>query len=328
MSTNEFQTIGVVILNWNGADDTCRCLTSLKKSEYPEFRTIVIDNGSRKGQVSKIKEEHDDFIDLLIENGENMGYAAGNNIGIRRALEDFGCSHILILNNDTLVEEDTISQLVRGATEENAGIVGPKIMSSDEQSKISSAGGKLYPKIGEHRMRGDGEIDEGQYNEPEAVDFVSGGCVLVSRDVFEAIGLIPTYYFLQWEDIDFCTQARKSGFKVLYWPKAVVYHEMNASFERESKVYPMIARGYRNRIWYFKKYTNRYAKIVLSIAIPLYIIPSRMCYYLLFNRDLRYAANFFKGIYLGITKKAGEGADPDPEVRDVAELARSSSTEL
>ncbi|MFB6187293.1 MAG: glycosyltransferase family 2 protein [Halobacteriaceae archaeon] len=325
---SENPTVGVVVLNWNGADDTCRCIRSIRESKYSKLRTIVVDNGSREGQVSKIRNEHGDFIDTLIENGENLGYAAGNNVGIRHALSEYDCSYVLILNNDTVLEADAISELVQGAEQRDAGIVGPKIQSLQEESIISTAGGKIYSLLGQHKMRGKGEKDEGQYDVPSEVDFVSGACMLIRKEVFEAIGLIPTFYFLQWEDIDFCTEAEKRGFKVLYWPQSLVYHEVNASFEREAKVYPMVTRGFRNRLWYFRRHSTRREKLILLFTLPMITLPIHLFYYIIVRRDIQYIMQFLKGIYWGSTKNIGEGPDPDPELRDVAEKAKHIPTDV
>lgn len=316
----------MVVLNWNGAEDTCRCLDSIDDSQYPNLRVIVVDNGSRAGQVETIRQRNGDDIDRLIRNEENVGYAAGNNVGIRHAIEDFDCEYVLVLNNDTVVQPDSIGELVRGAQRRSAGIVGPKIRSLEDRSQISEAGGTLYPWIAQHRLRGKGEEDTGQYDEPERVDFVSGACMLVRRDVFESIGLIPTFYFLQWEDIDFCTAADRGGYDIVYWPDAVVYHDTNSSFEREGVTYPMVARGFRNRIWYFRRYSSRMTKLLQFFAVSAVTLPVHFLYYCVFKRDARYLLRVFCGIYLGLINDIGEGPDPDPELNDVAEKAKHTPT--
>lgn len=321
--------VGVILLNWNGAEDTCRCLDSLRDVRYSNLQIIVVDNGSREGQVEMIQKEHGGIIDKFIQNEENLGYAAGNNIGIQFAVNELGCSFVLILNNDTVLRSDTITELVYGAIEHEAGIVGPKIleMRDNKNKYINSAGGNFHKLIPHHSMRGNGEQDKGQYNEPREVDFVSGACMLVHQDVFKEIGMIPTFYFLQWEDIDFCTQARRAGYKVIYWPHTEIHHGVSTSFKREGKNYSMVIRGYRNRIWFYRRFYPK-LKYIHIITISLILTPIHIIYYVYNKYNITYFICFIQGLYLGFTTDIGEGPDPDNEFQEVAQKAKETPTEL
>ena len=226
--------ISLVILNFNGLGDTLDCLDSLKGIETGNhtLEIIVIDNNSSDGSqeaLSKIKKI------TFFQNQKNLGYSGGNNIGIKYALKrksDF----ILILNNDTVIHKDLIVYLVERS--KSADIISPKIyfsagfefhkeryLKSELGKVIWYAGGKIDWEniIGNHI--GVDEVDRGQFNKSRDVDFATGACMFIKRKVFEKIGLFDLRYFLYLEDMDFCVRAKKAGFKIMYEPKAIIWHK-------------------------------------------------------------------------------------------------------
>lgn len=212
--------VSVVILNFKVKKETLACIQSVQKSEHKNIEIIVVDNNSEDGIEEEIKKFNDV---LFIQSGENLGYTGGNNLGIKKALDD-GADYIFVLNPDTEIKPDTISNLISIAEDENAGIIGPKILFGNRET-IWYAGGilDLANVLGGHR--GVDEKDEGQYDKIESTDFVTGGAMFVKAEVFKKIGLFDEKYFMYFEDSDFCYRAKKEGIKILYNPKAIVYHE-------------------------------------------------------------------------------------------------------
>lgn len=209
--------VGVIILNFRVKEETLNCLKSVKASSYESLQVFVIDNNSGDNLE---KELPDDVI--FIQSNKNLGYTGGNNLGIKRAL-DLGVDSVFIINPDLILLKDTITNLVDGLNL-GADIVGPKIY-FPRSKKIWYAGGEFDKLniLGKHR--GVDEIDKGQFNETEETDFVTGAAILIKKKVFDTIGLFDERFFLYYEDSDFCFRAKKAGFKIMYIPRALAYHE-------------------------------------------------------------------------------------------------------
>lgn len=220
--------VGIVILNWNGWRDTLECLTSLRHADYPsdQLDIVVIDNGSRDQSVSQLRDQAGT---TLLELPNNVGFAAGSNIGIKKALTD-GCDYVLLLNNDTFVSPNFLRPLLQVfSTEPLSGVVSPKISYYDQPDHLWYAGGRFrQPRlIGE--MVGLDQLDEGQHDYARVVDFAVGCCMLVRRAVFEQIGYLDERFFFYHEDVDFSHRAGQAGFSVWYQPASLILHKVSHS---------------------------------------------------------------------------------------------------
>lgn len=213
--------IAIVILNYKVKDDTLECIESIKNSDYKDLNIIVVDNNSEDGlgeELAKI-----DGVEF-IQTGKNLGYTGGNNVGIKKALRS-GADYILILNPDTLIKKDAISILLNeGKQNLDVGIFAPKILLPDKKT-LWYAGGifDMSNVLGGHR--GVNEKDQGQYEEITETDYATGAAMFIRKTVFGSIGLFDEDYFLYYEDSDFCLRARNKGFKIMYIPRAIVYHK-------------------------------------------------------------------------------------------------------
>lgn len=263
--------IFVIILSWNGWKDTVECLESLEKISNDDYQIsiIVVDNGSTEEPRVRLKD-----IEIL-RNKENLGFAEGNNVGIRHALKN-GADYVMILNNDTLVEENLLTELLR-VTEQNEkiGIAAPKIYfvpgfeyhhdryKDNERGRVIwYAGGVIdwQNVLGFHR--GVDEVDHGQYGVKEETDFTSGCCMIIRREVLEKIGLFDSKYYLYWEDNDFCQRARRADFKILYVPQAFLWHK-NAGSAGGSGSDLQDYYTTRNRLLFGIRYAPLRAKLAL-----------------------------------------------------------------
>lgn len=221
--------ITIIILNWNGKKDTLECLASVRNIHYPHFKTLVVDNGSTDNSVEAIKEQFPEV--TVIATGENLGFAGGNNVGIRAALQD-GADSILLLNNDTIVDPEILSAFSHSLQKHaHLGILGAKIYLYDERNKLDHLGGNWNSQKGCFDLIGNRAIDDGQsWEEMQEMDYACGCALFVKREVFEAIGLLEPKFFLIWEESDFCLRARRKGFLTMSCPSAKVWHKVSVSF--------------------------------------------------------------------------------------------------
>lgn len=266
--------VAVIIVNWNGKDDTVECLKSLRRVSIfnYELSIIVVDNGSTNDSVEVFNKITDPSF-KLIKSDTNLGFAGGNNLGIKTALED-GADWVLLLNNDTLVDKGLIKELIK-VTESypNGGIFSPKIYFApgfefkDQYPKYVSGkviwyvGGKInWDNIYGTNMGVD-DVDRGQYDEAKEIDFATGACMLVSKKVLQKIGLLNLDYFLYLEDVDFCHQAKLAGFKIYYIPPAYLWHKVSQSSAIGGELNDYFIS--RNRLIFGFKYASPRTKFAL-----------------------------------------------------------------
>lgn len=225
-----YPKVAVVILNWNGWKDTIECLESFSQINYSNYEVIVVDNNSEDDSILKIKEYSADKSFKLIENDDNYGFAEGNNIGIRYALNYLNPDYILLLNNDTVVDKDLLEELVNaGEMDTEIGMLGPKIYIYNKPDVIWSAGCKISWKLARGIQIGSGEKDQGQYDFLKKVEYVSGSAFLIKTEVIDKIGLMDKNYFLYFEESDWTLRANQAGYKSLYVPTAKIWHKVSRS---------------------------------------------------------------------------------------------------
>lgn len=223
--------IAVVVLNWNGRYDTIDCLHSLRSQDYPDFRVVLADNGSTDGSVEEISRHFPDV--EIVLNGSNLGFAGGNNTAIRRALET-GAEYVFLLNNDTIVDSRVLSSLSAAAERmPQCGVFGAKIYFHVRKDTLWYAGGYWDPKTLSFGEFGAGEIDRGQYDTLTETDWVIGCAMFIRAEVFRKVGLLEPDFFLNNEEIDFCSRAKRAGFACAYVPDAKLWHKISVSFGGE-----------------------------------------------------------------------------------------------
>lgn len=206
----------VVVLNWNGWPDTLKCLNSLEMLDYPNYRVVVVDNGSSDDSVDRIKTAFPNV--ELIEAGRNLGFAAGNNLGIRFALER-GVDYVWLLNNDTKVCPHALTAMVEVAeSDPKIGAVGSVLYYMDKPERVQAwGGGWVNPWLGISR----------HFLAPvssERIHYITGASLLIRRSVLEEVGLLDEGFFMYWEDTDFGLRLRKRGYELSVSPNSVVFH--------------------------------------------------------------------------------------------------------
>lgn len=222
----------LVILNWNGKDDTLECLASVFKIDYPEFEVVVVDNGSSDGSVPAIRQAFPQA--HLIETGKNLGYAGGNNVGIRYAL-DLGAEFVFVLNNDTKIAQDALTHLVAEAKRHpEAAALGPVICYMDRPDVIWTAGDKFCDPIRLFQQSKEGESIACLQPDSYETDRIMGAALFIPKAILATVGLFDERYFLTNEESDWCCRARRLGHTCRIVPKAIVWHKVGSALGDDS----------------------------------------------------------------------------------------------
>jgi GT2 family glycosyltransferase len=272
----------IILVNWNGWQDTIECLQSLEVLDYPNREVVVVDNGSTDQSVQKIRTEHPDV--TLIESKENRGFAGGNNLGINYAVVK-DADYCWLLNNDTVVEKGALFALVDRIERDPAiGICGSKLVYYHQRDTIQALAGGTYNKWLGVSIKIGGQVSADSEIEPaeveEQLDFIIGASMLVSREFIREVGLLNEEYFLYYEEIDWATRA-EGKFKLGFAPESIVYHKEGASIggrqnqpaekSRKSDYYQL-----KNRL----KFTATFYPLYLPVVYGTVILA-------IFNRILR-----------------------------------------
>lgn len=231
-----------IIVNFNGKEYISHCLKSFRQLSVENFKIIVVDNNSTDGSVEMIRRQ---FTKVgVIQNKINVGYAGGANKGVKLALQE-SADYVLLLNNDTVFDKNFLSTLLEVSGKKlKVGILGPKIYFYDNPKKIWFAGGIIDRKRFTGSHIGYKEKDNGQYNDPREVDFITGCTMFIRREVFEKVGFFDRRYFMYYEDVDFCVRAKRAGFKIVFVPQSVLYHKIAKEKENSPLMSYLLARNH------------------------------------------------------------------------------------
>lgn len=265
--------ISIVILNWNRWVELNKCLQTVSKLSNVSYKLeiIVVDNASSDGSPDKIQNNYPKII--LVKSVRNLGFSGGNNLGIKQALKNKS-DFILILNNDTLLDEKLIEELFKTYNNYKINILSPKIYFSPgcefhkdkykpaELGKVIwSAGGIIdwNNVIGFHK--GVDKVDQGQFDKFEIIDFATGAAMFIKSEVFKKVGLFDEKYFLYYEDLDFCMRAKLKGEKILFSPNAYLWHNNTGTGKSGSSLQDYYIT--RNRLLFGFRYAPIRSKISL-----------------------------------------------------------------
>ncbi|MGH7494615.1 MAG: glycosyltransferase family 2 protein [bacterium] len=254
-----------IILNLNGKALLLETLASVRQMTYPNFKIIVLDNGSTDGSQEAVRAQHPEA--TLLENGRNLGFGEGSNVGMRYAFHH-GAEWVFLLNNDILVDPNLLSCLMEvAAADAKIGILGPKIYYQSQPDTFWYAGGRVNFFTGMTSHRGIREIDRGQYDRVADTDYVTGCAMLMRREVLERVGLFdPVYYPIYAEDADLSVRARRAGYRLVYVPQAKMWHKVSAfsgggltPFKTKLKV--------EHSLIFFKRYAKWYHWLTMPWCI-------------------------------------------------------------
>ncbi len=258
--------VAIIILNWNGKQDTLNCLESLKSIKYSNYEIVLVDNGSTDDSPHCIQEAFPDV--TLLCNRKNLGFAEGNNVGISHALK-MGAEYLLLLNNDTIVDPNLISSFVTQAqNQKNHSILGGRVYLFDDKKRFDHFGGIWNAKKAAFDLVANRLLDDGKsYEKPQELDYICGCCLFAKREVFETVGLLDARFFLMWEESDWCFRAKKLGYRLFTCPKAKIWHKVSASFTGGKSHTTYF--WWRNRLLWIEKNCSFKEKIKLLAQILL-----------------------------------------------------------
>jgi GT2 family glycosyltransferase len=279
--------VNIIILNWNGSDDTIECLHSIKDIGYKNYLIMLVDNGSSKDDIEKLENiVHGNSKIRLIKNGKNLGFAGGCNVALKISLNS-KAKYSLLLNNDTIVDNNFLDSLVKVAeVNENTGIVGPKVYHYDQPKKMWTAAIKFnyyFPPLSSIK-----DVD----HQVEVNDIV-GAAMLIRNETLKNTGIFDEEYFAYGEESDLNYRILNQGYKLIYCPDSVVWHKISGStgggFNSTVAYYKM-----RNKIKYAKKnYSFKYWPTYLLFLI-LYFLKSQAK--AIFSGNFKVSKALIKGV--------------------------------
>lgn len=294
--------VEIIIVNWNGWADTIECIESIQNITYTNYQIILVDNCSTDDSVERIKAWSNGKIKcLLVEDDistasedeqeivfittrKNLGFSGGNNVGIRYALRR-NFDYILLLNNDTIVAKDFMEPIMAASERDPAiGISGGKIYYYSDKNRVWSAGG-FYKGLGRFGLYGINQLDKGQFDKEREVDFCVGAFMLIKKEVFEKIGLLPQCYFIGTEEGDFALSARSMGYKCFYVPSSVVWHKVGVYNKDNQQKLKYVYNSYRNGLLFAERHLPGFTQKMWFILFKIYISYFSIIRWKLLRRD-------------------------------------------
>jgi GT2 family glycosyltransferase len=286
------KTLSVIILNWNGKKWTEDCIKSLNRQTLKNFEIIVVDNASSDGSVEYLKKKFPKI--KIIKAKTNLGYAGGNNLGVKKTKKDF----ILILNNDTVLDKNFIKEMWNNKNK--ADILGSKNYYFDKKYLLWSVGSSVNQLTMKASLVGNKQIDKGQWDSFSPEQIV-GSAMLINRKVIDKIGFLDEKYFCYYEETEWQTRAKKTGFKISWVPSAILWHKVGLSTgggRTPTSAYYLT----RNRAFYIKKWGK-----IKIVAYPHWFIESlARIFYGLIKRNFNYSKMTLNGMIAFFKGKIGK----------------------
>ncbi len=259
--------VSIVTVNFRQAEVTCDLLDDLRACTYPNLEVVLVDNGSLGSERSRWEYHYPGVV--YVRSESNLGFAGGTNLGIRHA----SGSLILLLNNDTYVGPDFLKALVEVLLHNpEVGMVSPKILFAHPAGTIQYAGSFIgQPVLGRGTQIGHLELDYGQYDDTRLTDLPHGACMLVRRAVFERVGMLPEFYFMYFEELDFAIAAKRAGFETMYCGATSIRHRQSVSLGVGSprKTYYL----HRNRLVFYRRLLSGVSFYCFLLYYVLFALP-------------------------------------------------------
>jgi GT2 family glycosyltransferase len=289
--------VSIITVNYNQVAVTCALIESLKKVTYPDVEIVVVDNGSPEDATEVITTRYPEV--KFIRSEENLGFAGGNNLGIKASTGKY----LLFLNNDTEVDEGFLQPLVElFETNPKAGAASSKLIYYNSDNIIQYVGStSMNPFTGRNKRVGFMERDNGQYDTLKETEVAHGAAMMVPRSVIEKAGLMPDFFFLYYEEIDWCERIKKSGYRIYVVPASKVYHKESMSVGKKStlKTYYMT----RNRVLFMRRNTSGLIKASWLLFFLAVTLPKNFLTYLI-KRDVQHLKAFWKALHWNMTHES------------------------
>ncbi|MCX6306822.1 MAG: glycosyltransferase family 2 protein [Bacteroidetes bacterium] len=271
----DFPLVSIISINYDHPEVTCQLLASLRKISYPNIEIIVVDNASPNDDPACIKEQYPEV--TLLRSKENLGFAGGNNLGIRLATGKY----ILLLNNDTEVDPGFLEPMVlKLETNPRIGAVSPKIKYYHTPGTLQFSGiTEFNPYTIRNRSLGLGVRDTGQFEEDALTSYCHGAAMMIPIKVIKKVGLMAECYFLYYEEHDFGARIRRAGYQMWYVHNSLVYHKESVSTGKLSplKTYYMN----RSRLIFLRRNISGVTFVIAALYQLLIAMPKNALLFLL-----------------------------------------------
>ena len=283
----------IITINWRQPHTTLECVATLQSLTYPNKEILVIDNGSNDNSVSILQKETTNF--TLLCNPDNVGFAAGVNIGLDYAKKHH-FPYALIINNDAFPAPEMLTQLIK-ATNPDIALLTPLIFYEHQPQTIWYGGGRQDPQLLELRGRQQGQPIQKTRIESHDVDYVLGACLLINLAIVPTVGLMNEQYFMYYEDLDWSIRCRVAGYRLHLSSNAHLYHRVAKSSGGEDSP----VRRYhlaRSSVIFFHTHAHRGNRFVI---LPYRIFSGfRQIGRLLFKKNFKATIAYLRGIRDGL----------------------------
>jgi len=291
--------ISIITVNYNQEEVTGELLDSIRKISYPNYEIIVVDNASKKSPKDFLRKNYPEA--KFIRSDRNLGFAGGNNIAVRQCEGDY----FFFVNNDAEITEGCIETLLELFDKTpNLGIVSPKLCyypseENDFKEIIQYVGTTPVNNFTARNVTiGELEEDKGQYTEAKETPYVHGAAMMIPREVVEDAGMMSEDFFLYYEELDWCEQIRRAGYRCFIEPNAKVYHKESISVGKMSTLKTYFIN--RNRIMFMRRNKTMAQVMVFSLFLAFLTIPKNILSFAL-KGDWAHVKAFVKAVWWNIS---------------------------
>jgi GT2 family glycosyltransferase len=290
MQKGDLPFISIITLNYNQTEATCAFLESTRKLQYPSYEILVCDMASVSDPTRKIEEGKYPNTRLL-KSKKNLGFAGGNNWGMRQARGEY----IFIVNNDTEVTPDLLQKLIKPFKEDaEIGVTCPKIKYFSNPNIIEYAGfNPMNVYTGRTTSIGVMEEDRGQYNISRSTSAAHGCAMMVKREILERVGMFAEKFFLYYEEWDWSARITRAKYKIWYTADAEIYHKESLTVGKSNPI--KVYYHTRNRILYMRRNSNIFQFTIFTLVFTFFVVPKTTLIYFFKNEFLQ-LKYFLKGI--------------------------------
>jgi len=295
--SQKYPKVSIIVVNWNDGEKIIRCLESIKELDYPSYEVIIIDNFSTDGSKEKIKKKFLKYKNFqMIENKKNLGCVKAINQGFKIAKSDL----ILRLDSDVILSKDLLKNLVEVIlSDSKIGVVIPKVYYYKKPNIFCNIGFSINPITGKTIPFGINEKDVGQYEKQREVDYVPGAVLLTKKQVIKDAGFMSEDFFVYYEDADWCSKVRKAGYKIIYTPKTMAWHDCKSFFEFS----PFRVHHYiRSKLLFMRRNIIIYQKLLFYPFFLFIYTPIKIIGFLI-KGNFSLVLAYFKGLKEGFFNK-------------------------
>jgi GT2 family glycosyltransferase len=290
MHKGEYPFVSIITLNYNQTEATCAFLESTRHLDYPAYEILVCDMASASDPTERILQGNYPHTRLL-KSKKNLGFAGGNNWGMRQAKGDY----LFIVNNDTEVTPDLLQKLIEPFRRDpQIGVTCPKIKYYSNRNLIQYAGfNPMNVYTGRTTSIGLMEEDKGQYNVSRATSAAHGCAMMVKREILDRVGMFAEKFFLYYEEWDWSARITRANYKIWYTADAEIFHKESLTVGKSNPI--KVYYHTRNRILYMRRNSNVFQFAIFTIVFTFFVVPKTMIVYF-FKKEFLQLRYFLKGI--------------------------------